>query len=121
MSKENKLKPCPFCGGKANIVQKVAGFKQNPLTISNQYAVSCSSGCCATKNYTDEIIRTVESVEIKHDGVKDAIRAWNNRTEHTCENCKGYDDFNGTCHSGDSPNRADFVSEDEWCEAYEEG
>lgn len=80
MNNKIELKPCPFCGSEAHVVQISTCFSQNPTTIRNSYIISCSSGCCETKECEDEIIRSIEGIEIKHDGVKEAIEAWNRRT-----------------------------------------
>lgn len=53
----DELKPCPFCGGKAEIISGV-GF----------FCVSCSSCCGETNLYNTE---------------QDAIIAWNKRTQPT--------------------------------------
>ena len=37
-----------------------------------------------------------------------------------CATCRWYEDFQGVCFNGDSPNCADFTEPDERCECREE-
>ena len=39
---------------------------------------------------------------------------------NTCKTCRWYATFEGVCCNGDSVHRADFRSEDDWCEEWEE-
>lgn len=71
-----KLKPCPFCGGEAHLVnlpKKLYGMASG---------VICSSCMAHTKIFITVVKqdpRTLEIVAIK-DGGRDAIEAWNRRT-----------------------------------------
>lgn len=40
-------------------------------------------------------------------------------TEKNCGTCKWHEDFTGACFNGDSPNAADFTSNDQCCAVYE--
>ena len=66
----NKLKPCPFCGGKAVIDQhEIPGY-------AGCYSVEIScGGCCAMSLGlpTDSIYRSLR------EATKNAIRNWNGR------------------------------------------
>lgn len=56
-----ELKPCPFCGGKAEIL-KMASFGKELFTVS-----CCTGGCMANISWVV--------------GKTTAIAAWNRRTE----------------------------------------
>lgn len=60
----NELKPCPFCGGEAVIVE----VKDNP---PETIAIQCKSGCC---------------ISVHHKWMEEnvLIEAWNTRAERTC-------------------------------------
>lgn len=77
--KKLQLKPCPFCGSSAEIIQTAYSHSNNGMTMSHMFVARCTHGCCETKKYSDEIIRSVDGLEIKHDGVLEAAEAWNRR------------------------------------------
>lgn len=56
MSK-SKLKPCPFCGGKAELLIV-------PSDPSSKWVVVCKNKCCN---------------QFPHDSEEEAVEAWNNR------------------------------------------
>ena len=62
----NELKPCPFCGGEAEIIE----VKDNP---PETIAIQCKSGC---------------GVSARHKWMEEnvLIEAWNTRAESTCRN-----------------------------------
>lgn len=60
------LKPCPFCGGKAELIIVPGYFKQG--LSSSGWLVKCLAGCCNQMPYTSD---------------HDAIDAWNRRAEET--------------------------------------
>lgn len=60
----DKLKPCPFCGGKADLII-VPGYFQQGLSSSG-WLVKCLDGCCNQMPYTSD---------------HDAIEAWNRRAD----------------------------------------
>ena len=37
----------------------------------------------------------------------------------TCSTCRWYEDYQGVCFNGDSPNRADFTEPEDGCEEWE--
>ena len=74
------LKPCPFCGGKAEIILKNQGYTGNPVTIMNEYV----AGCNACKIYTPRFDSNVwmdnyGGVHVDKLGAEEAARAWNRR------------------------------------------
>ena len=58
------LKPCPFCGGKAELIIVPNCFKQGLLSAG--WFVKCPNGCCNQMPYMSD---------------HDAIEAWNRRGE----------------------------------------
>ena len=62
----DKLKPCPFCGGKAELII-VPGYFKSGLSSSG-WLVKCIKGCCNQNPYTSD---------------HDAAEAWNRRAELT--------------------------------------
>ncbi len=63
----NKLKPCPFCGGEAELSMH---FWASPTTVVTYYAV-CTKCSCRMQHsgYNDEETR------------EDIIEAWNRRVD----------------------------------------
>lgn len=61
-----KLKPCPFCGGKAELIIVPGYFKQG--LSSSGWLVKCLAGCCNQMPYRSD---------------HDAVEAWNRRAEKT--------------------------------------
>lgn len=88
-SKENKekemqnttpdLKPCPFCGGKAEVRMKGYAYSKN--RIQNEWVVKCMKGCCETPPFSSDISQDVDTgaVVVKSTGIKEAVDAWNKR------------------------------------------
>lgn len=65
-----ELKPCPFCGGKAELIT-VPGYFKSGLSSSG-WLVKCLNGCCNQAPYMSD---------------HDAIRAWNGRTAMVSITC----------------------------------
>ena len=59
----DKLKPCPFCNGKAELIIAPGYFKSG--LSSSGWLVKCLNGCCNQTPHTSD---------------HDAIEAWNRRT-----------------------------------------
>ncbi|MBQ1789029.1 MAG: Lar family restriction alleviation protein [Oscillospiraceae bacterium] len=76
------LKPCPFCGGKASIIQKTGAYTGNPATILNEYVVGCRECAIYTPTQNSKIWQDHEGVvHVDRNGVEDAARIWNRRAE----------------------------------------
>lgn len=82
----NELKPCPFCGGKAEIRKEssaTVNTDTNVDTIRFLVGVSCTS--CNSKGKLCQSVITVYrwgEMNTDKDGFKEAITAWNAREEH---------------------------------------
>lgn len=74
-----ELKPCPFCGGEAELMRVSYGHSSGVLKDS--WKVVCGNGCCEIKSCEDLITRDETGVSIITDGIEKAINAWNTRTE----------------------------------------
>ena len=55
-----KLKPCPFCGGEAELFTIPANYGLSPI----RWVIRCKKGCCE---------------QIPHISDHDAVFAWNKR------------------------------------------
>ena len=72
----NELKPCPFCGGKADLRIVSKGYESGEFSVT--FEASCreckiafkSNSCFAIKNGYPEIVQ---------DGYKDVMSRWNRR------------------------------------------
>lgn len=76
-----ELKPCPFCGGKANLERIDKGY--NSVCFTETYVVSCSDcKCNLNKEFKSSIDRSVETGDfmIGIDGRAWAIEEWNKRS-----------------------------------------
>lgn len=75
-----KIKSCPFCGGKAELSQKTTRYKHQPTTIMNAYTVGCEKCRIYTPLFESDIAQ-LENGEVKiwKNGAEDAIKAWNMR------------------------------------------
>lgn len=90
---EEKLKPCPFCGGEAELVRIRNGYRTSPTTIIDGWEVRCKKKCCSTLAFEDEIFHSDDGeIVIKKNGAKEAIDFWNGRNKGCCTNegkCSG--------------------------------
>ena len=79
---QNKLKPCPFCGGEAKLSKVCDGYRTSPATILSQFQVICTNGCCITPSYISYIFQDESGeVIVRENGAEKAIEAWNRRAE----------------------------------------
>ena len=78
----SELKPCPFCGGEAKLIQKTQGLGNSPMRIINQYVAGCEKCQVYTKYYQSDIWQGKDGmVHIDANGAIDAIEAWNRRAK----------------------------------------
>lgn len=74
------LKPCPFCGGKATLIQKNSGYRTHPIVIKNSFVAGCESCDIYTQAFESEIYQTTDGeVHINSTGAEEAVEAWNRR------------------------------------------
>lgn len=76
-----KLKPCPFCGGEAELVEGEYGM------YLTGYAIYCKGTCGAKLGVTGRLCEAYEWIPY-FDTEAEAIAAWNSRAERTCRNNK---------------------------------
>lgn len=75
-----ELKACPFCGGEAKLKRINSGYKLNPTTIIDMWAVVCKSGCCRGKSVEDKIYQKENGeIVVEINGAEEAIKEWNRR------------------------------------------
>ena len=75
----SELKPCPFCGGEANI--KNMDLHTRDGSIRAYWRVKCSK-CQTEKGYTSiYCLRDDDTLFVAFDGRKRAIDAWNRRAD----------------------------------------
>lgn len=72
-----ELKPCPFCGGEAEIIEADYGM------YKTGYAVYCRK-CCLKLGVTGRLGETYEWSPV-FDTEAEAIAAWSTRAERTCK------------------------------------
>lgn len=83
--KENELKPCPFCGGKARFIAK--GVESGNNTIGYNCVIECSKcGCSPYKKAHTLYVTLRENGEIELTEAgnierKNLIFMWNQRSE----------------------------------------
>ena len=126
-----ELKPCPFCGGKAEFITKTNNSSSTYVGIS--FAIECSK-CHARHPEANEIVKfgisnNGEIVTID-DGRGKAIEAWNRRAEGAlkesyqifkyvevvrCIDCKHHEIFNDLPYCNHTRGLAGSVSQDGYC------
>lgn len=74
-----ELKPCPFCGGEAELVEGEYGM------YLVGYAIYCKGTCGAKLGVTGRLCEAYEWTPY-FDTEAEAIAAWNTRAERTCKN-----------------------------------
>lgn len=77
------LKPCPFCGKRAVLINVTKGYNYRNEALIDSFRVRCD-GCLATTDSFESDIRINEEgkVLIKHNGAVEAIEAWNRRCKN---------------------------------------
>ena len=79
----DELKPCPFCGGKAEIVE---GYYDSFI---DGYAVMCRN-CCLIFGAHGSLGEAYKWMCI-YESKEEAIDAWNTRYQIPCETCSQID------------------------------
>lgn len=72
---EIKLKPCPFCGGRANVIMERCA--ENKYSIS----VKCSKCSVKTSSYTADLLIKESALKSISDCVDLAVKKWNGRVD----------------------------------------
>lgn len=73
----SELKPCPFCGGRANIKEYDNGYKSNGFYVA-LYQVGCNK--CRIYFTRDSEFRLADGqLEFKINGYDLAVSLWNTR------------------------------------------
>lgn len=74
-----ELKPCPFCGGRAEIKTDSNGVDYYGL-FSQLHSVVCTKcGATTAKSYKSEFRRGINGFQILKDGYEEATADWNRR------------------------------------------
>lgn len=73
------LKPCPFCGGKADVAQ--SGTGANREFVNFKFEIRCSKCGITLRNMTGLIEMTLKDgkIHIVRDDRKNIARMWNRR------------------------------------------
>ena len=64
----DKLKPCPFCGGKAHLLEMKS-------TVKQRYIVTCNNADCIMSKLKSPFV-------IKYLSIAEAKRKWNRRADN---------------------------------------
>ena len=100
-----ELKPCPFCGGEAEVWNH--HYEEKDITL---WLVRCKE-----RPYEAERACYASDSFISFDTKEEAIEAWNTRAERTCKNV--YDEMKmGACDNGFECSECGEKVED--CEGY---
>ena len=78
MEKNLVIKPCPFCGGEANLVRMIGK--------TNIYYIECSE-CRAMMGRTSWQMDGLRG-KLHFESDEDVVQEWNTRTESTVQNVR---------------------------------
>lgn len=76
-----KLKPCPFCGGEAELMRTAVIVDTDRFSqIKDRWIVKCKRGCCRSCEWIDNICHRPDGeLVIAANGAEDAVEMWNKR------------------------------------------
>lgn len=75
-----KIKPCPFCGGEAELRKKDNGFYTRDNMLTADFMVGCAKCDMHTPRFTTKVcIKDDGKINIISNGAELAIAAWNRR------------------------------------------
>lgn len=79
MNYNERLMPCPFCGGKANMITTANGSTHHDVSFT--FGIECSE-CGTCLPWARELRATLEDGELKitKDEREKAVEEWNGRT-----------------------------------------
>lgn len=80
---EYKLKPCPFCGGEANIEQTQTGdYERSSVGIRFQIRCKkCHSTASTAYGFVAINLKSSGELNVWHNDIPKAVEAWNRRCE----------------------------------------
>lgn len=84
-----ELKPCPFCGGTAEVI--TTGWRGDEGCKVYDWRTRCTECHIGTESFSDRAFRSAEGISLKKDGRKNAIEAWNNRVEDRKQGVDNYE------------------------------
>lgn len=80
-----ELKPCPFCGGKPNLIKSDADLTSGGIKNTQKLRVYWTVKCphCFTKKEDVSLYSLTfeETIKVDRDGKKLVVEAWNRRAE----------------------------------------
>ncbi len=74
--RDRELKPCPFCGGKANIVQTSTGYSVGEFSAS--FEIGCAECRIRFRGTSYFVIKNGTPI-VSIDGYNEIINLWNRR------------------------------------------
>ena len=101
-----ELKPCPFCGADAEVIESEYGMYETG------YAIYCTH--CSLKLGVDGRLSEAYEWTPVFDTEAEAINAWNKRAERTCRYIKDPDTWAEICSECGAPAIEDWTADYCW-------